>query len=43
MDKLNKELIESLKESEIILNELKEGKRKGYDNIDDLIKSLEEE
>ena len=41
--KPNKELLEALKESETILKELKEGKRKGYNNMTDLINSLEEE
>lgn len=41
--KPNKELLEALKESEIILNELKQGKRNGYNNITDLINSLEKE
>lgn len=39
----NKELLESLKESEIIMQEIKEGKRKGYDNMEDLIKALNED
>lgn len=40
---LNKELLESLKESEIIIQELKEDKRKGYNNMEDLIKALNED
>jgi len=40
---LNKELLESLKEREIIIQEHKEGKRKGYDNMEDLIKALNED
>ncbi len=40
--KNNAELLEALEESEVILKELKDGKRKGYDNMEDLIKSLEE-
>ena len=39
----NKELLEALKESEIIMQEIKEGKRKGYSNMDDLIKALNED
>ena len=39
--KPSKELLEALKEAEIIMQELKDGKRKGYNNMDDLIKSLE--
>ncbi len=39
---VTKELIESLKESEQILEDLRSGKRKGYNSIDDLVKSLEE-
>ena len=38
--KLSKELIESLNEGEQIIKELQEGKRKGYDNMDDLINAL---
>lgn len=41
--KPSKELIEALEESERILKDLRSGKRKGYDNIDDLFKALEEE
>lgn len=39
----SKELLESLKEGEIILQELKDGKRQGYNNMNDLIKSLNED
>jgi len=39
----SKELLEALNEGEIISKELKSGKRKGYDNMNDLIKSLNEE
>lgn len=41
--KPTKELLEALKEGEQILEDLKSGKRKGYNNIQDLIKSLEED
>lgn len=41
--KPNKELLEALKENETILKELKEGKRKGYNNMTDLINSLEKD
>ena len=36
----SKELLEALEESENIAQEYKEGKRKGYNNIDDLKKAL---
>lgn len=39
--KPSKELLEALKEAEIIMQELKDGTRKGYNNMDELIKSLE--
>lgn len=38
--KLSKELIESLNEGEQIIKELQEGKREGYNNMDDLINAL---
>ncbi len=41
--KPNRELLEALEESDQIIKELKNGKRKGYDNLDDLIKALKEE
>lgn len=41
--KPSKDLLESIKEGEIILQEIKKGKRKGYNNIDDLINALDEE
>lgn len=41
--KPSKALLESLKESEVILQEIKEGKRKGYNNMKDLINALNEE
>lgn len=37
----SKELIEALEEGEKIIQEIKEGKRKGYNNMAELIKSLE--
>lgn len=40
--KPSKELKKAIKEGDKILQELNEGKRKGYTNMDDLIKSLEE-
>ena len=39
--KPSKELIESLKEGDKILQEISDGKRKGYRNIDNLKKALE--
>ena len=39
--KLSKELKKALKESKTIIKEIKAGKRKGYNNMNDLIKSLE--
>lgn len=36
----SKELLEALEESDTIEQEYKEGKRKGYNNIDDLKKAL---
>lgn len=41
--KPNRELIESLEEGQVILQELKSGKRQGYNNMNDLIKSLNED
>lgn len=38
-----KELLDAIEESEKILKELKSGARKGYDNMDDLIKSLNDD
>ncbi len=40
--KPSKELLEALEEEEEILKDLKSGKRKGYTNMNDLIKSLNE-
>ena len=39
--KLSKELKKALKESKTIIKEKKKKKRKGYNNMNDLIKSLE--
>ena len=41
--KPNKELLKSIKEGKKIIKEIKSGKIKGYTNMDDLIKSLDEE
>jgi len=41
--KPNKELIEAIKEGNKILKELETGKRQGYNNMTDLINSLDEE
>lgn len=41
--KPSKELLESLKEGNKILKDLEKGKRQGYNNMTDLINSLEEE
>ncbi len=41
--KPSKELSEALQEGEQIIKNLKSGKRKGYRNMDDLIKSLDED
>ena len=43
IEKTNKELLESIEESDQIISDIKSGKRKGYKNIDELRKSLEEE
>ena len=37
---LSKELEKALKESIIIKNEIKSGKRKAFNNVDELIKSI---
>ncbi len=39
----SKELLEALNEGEQILQDLKSGKRKGYKNIQELMKSLDED
>ena len=38
--KLSKELIEAINEGDSIIQEIKSGKRKGYNNMEDLITSL---
>lgn len=38
---LNEELIEALEESNIILNEIKKGKRTGFSSIEKLVNSLD--
>ena len=40
---INEEFIETLKESERIIKDIKDGKRKGFNNIEDLVNSLEKE
>ncbi len=37
---LNSEVEEALKESIIIENEIKSGKRKGYNNVDEMMRSI---
>ncbi len=41
--KPSKELLKALEEGEQIIKDLESGKRKGYKNMDDLIKSLDED
>lgn len=41
--KPSKELLEALEEGEKIIQEIKNGKRQGYNNINDLIHSLDTE
>lgn len=41
--KPSKELLEALKEGEVILQDLKTGKRQGYTNMTELLDSLNEE
>lgn len=41
--KPSKELLEALKEGEVILQEIKTGKRQGYNNMTELLNSLDEE
>jgi len=41
--KPSKELLESLKQSEELIKEIKEGKRKGYSSMEDLISALDED
>lgn len=38
---LNEELIEAIEESNIILNEIKKGKRTGFSSIEKLVNSLD--
>ena len=40
---INEEFIETLKESEKIIEEIKNGKRKSFNNVEDLVNSLETE
>ena len=41
--KPSKEMLHALEESEKIIKEIREGRRTGYDNMSDLISSLDEE
>ena len=41
--KPTKELLEALQEGEDIIKDIKDGKRKGYNNMDELIKALNED
>lgn len=41
--RLSKELIDAINEGDSIIKEIKSGKRKGYNNMDDLINSLNED
>ncbi len=38
--KPNKELLKSLEEGERIIQEIKEGKRKGYNNVNEMLKAI---
>ena len=40
---INEEFIETLEESEKIIKDIKDGKRKSFNNIEDLVNSLEKE
>ena len=40
---INEEFIETLKESERIIKDIKDGKRKGFNNMENLVNSLEKE
>ena len=40
---INEDVIETLKESERIIKDIKDGKRKGFNNIEDQVNSLEKE
>ena len=41
--KPSKELLESLKQGELLVEEIKEGKRKGYSSMEDLINALDKD
>lgn len=41
--KPSKELLESLKQGELLVEEIKEGKRKGYSSMEDLINELDKD
>lgn len=41
--KINDELIEAIKEGDQILEDLRSGKRKGYDNVYEMFKELDED
>lgn len=41
--KPSKELLESIEEGELILKQIRGGQRKGYNNLQDLIQSLNDE
>lgn len=41
--KPSKELLEALQEGEVILQEMKEGKRKGYSNMKELLDALDKD
>ena len=41
--KPSKEMLHALEESDKIIKEIKEGRRKGYNNMSDLINSLDED
>lgn len=40
---INEEFIETLEESEKIIEDIKNGKRKSFNNVEDLVNSLEKE
>ena len=42
-NKINDELIEAIKEGDQILEDLRSGKRKGYDNVYEMFKELDED
>lgn len=41
--KPSRELLESLKQGELLVEEIKEGKRKGYSSMEDLINALDKD